>query len=173
MSTGAKTLPILMAVLLGGLLVALAPAPAAAESGPCTPPSVGILKDFLKLKPAQVQRIQTLLANYDKQHRERLEAFHSNLRSILTPQQAAQFEDMRKQRKQGQSGSKGGLRSLQEKLGLTDEQVSRIRSYSAQAREKARADHASLMAGLKSILSSDQSARFENLLRMPESHEGE
>lgn len=152
-------------VVLVVLLLALAVGsalPATAEDPQRSGLELRQLQGLLDLRVDQIARLAPVLKTYREQHRARLTSFRTQLRSVLTAEQAARFDDLCKQYRRGQGQSRG-LKGLQAELALTSDQVGRIGVIRSGTREQARTDYASFVSQVKEILTPEQFERFQDV----------
>lgn len=184
----------LLALALGALLLS----PAAAQSpspGPSTNAHgrpnrpqgggqggpIARLKSEMNLTDAQAQRLQPLLKGFMEKNRERMKARQQNMKTVLTPEQFAQLQQMREQHRQGQStqdgpppaatnqpaGKGSKHRGPMSQLNLTEEQKEQLKTFNQQTMQEAKADRDALLAQTKSFLNADQQSKLETFLKRP------
>ncbi len=129
-----------------------------------------MLQEKLGLSDDQTAELEAIFA--DKSQRG---AKHEAIKGILTPDQLAQFEEMKGKRGHGgKHGMRGFMKDpqqhaarMQEKLGLTDDQAAQLEAVFADKSKRGEKHEA-----IKGILTPDQLAELEKMRSM-RGHDGQ
>lgn len=162
MTLSKKTVGAWLAVFL--LTAILGGSPARADDPRGQEMSLDRLREVLRLSVDQMKKLTPILEAFQKVHSARLRATQARIRTILNPEQAARFDQICEQKRNGQR-TRHGLKALQEDLGLSSDQVEKIRTFIKEAKDNTTNDRNLFLQQMRIFLSPAQFSRLQDMLR--------
>jgi Spy/CpxP family protein refolding chaperone len=125
-----------------------------------------MIKNKLGLTDAQMEQLRSMREKNQSERKAHMDAVNKRIKALLTPDQQALWDKSVGEMKpggQGGQGMKGKFKAVFQEMGLNDSQKSQIRSIMQEERGKMQAQRQTVENEMKSILTPEQSAKFEEM----------
>lgn len=153
-----------------GLLVLVAFAATAVFAVTPRDPAVRAAKRFeriqqrLNLTPDQASRLKPIYDRYVQQREADVQANRDKVRSVLTPEQQAQLDQAKAQRKAARASGQTMERGKFPRLNLTDEQKAQLKALRQSSMEQAKSERQQFLAQAGAVLNAEQTAQLTRMM---------
>lgn len=123
------------------------------------------IQQDLNLSAAQMQKVRPIMDAYRKERHAQFAALTARIRGMLNPQQQALFDEL-KARHHRSDGAEGHHHAMQEfisQLKLSADQARQLKDLAMDCLKRSRAAHAQMLTQIRTVLSAEQFAHFQEL----------
>jgi Spy/CpxP family protein refolding chaperone len=147
------------------------------------------LQKQLGLSQEQVDKLKPIFQSWQQQQKAHREAWETKLHEVLTADQQAQLDQMKAQRlearkegrkegckegrKEGSKCDSRGKTTFEKKLALTADQKAQLKAFHQQNAPQMKAEREQHLAQIREVLTPDQQARFEKMMKRHGAHHGQ